>query len=67
MYNALAEIMYRMSLDEYEPNLKHKTSSSLIHSFVEWDKDFSNEKASEVKPESGTDFIQTFLLERPQG
>ena len=34
---------------------------------MEWDKDSSNGKASDVRPESRTDFINIFLPEKPHG
>ena len=67
MYNALAEIVYRMPLNEYRRNSKYGVSTSPVHSNVEWDKDSPNGRASEVRLESRTDFINTFLPKKPHG
>ena len=67
MYNALAEVTYRLSLDKYGPDSTYETSSSPIHYTMEWDKDSPNGRSNEVTPKSRTNFIKMFLQERPQG
>ena len=66
LYNALAEVAYRFTLNEYGPDFEYEASTSLIHTTAEWDKDSLNRMASEVGLDSKNDFIKTFLLEKPQ-
>ena len=75
MYNALAEIVYRLPLDEYTSDSKYGILTSSIFTLVKWDSESPIGISSEVDledrkkldPEDKKKFVNTFMLEKPRG
>ena len=67
MYYALAEVIYRLYIDENVHDLKYGTSTCLVFTSIEWNDETPNDIASKVDLKDKKNFVNTFMPEKPRG